>query len=385
MKKYLCQWWVLSAALISLAAPSVAGAWFGIGDDDVKTNAWSGQNSPQKLGTGFLTRFDVLPLAASLPEDKLPWPDTYWPRNRGSIAYRWNSQDPAFHWVNPKIPANPQIFRYRSPSRSEALYMSPAQLAQLSPTEKFDLLRGDYEYSLTRKVLKKAHPNAAYWEGICNGWAPASLNHAEPAPVIATNADGVRIPFGSADVKALLSYYYAVVKPGAAQMGKRCNTNLEAMPSAASRSECADVNAGAFHIVLTNMIALRKEGIVADIDRGKEIWNNPVFAYETKVDQTSGPTSLSAPGTVQRVLVSTAMWYADDDEAFGPSWEPMVGTPNFRKDASKYQYWLELNAYGEIIGGEWVSFDRPDFLWKKSKLAFTGDFSALNVIYRPAK
>lgn len=37
----------------------------------------------------------------------------------------------------------------------------------------------------------------------------AALEYAQPNPVVLTNADGIQIPFGASDVKALLTYYVA--------------------------------------------------------------------------------------------------------------------------------------------------------------------------------
>jgi hypothetical protein len=37
------------------------------------------------------------------------------------------------------------------------------------------------------------------------------------------------------------------------------------------------------------------------------------------------------------------------------------------------QYRLEIDRYGNIIGGEWESEDRPDFIWqRKRETSFTG-------------
>ena len=49
------------------------------------------------------------------------------------------------------------------------------------------------------------------WAGYCHGWAPAANRFEEPLPVTVRNADGVEIPFGSSDVKALLTYFEAEV------------------------------------------------------------------------------------------------------------------------------------------------------------------------------
>ena len=47
-----------------------------------------------------------------------------------------------------------------------------------------------------------------------------------------------------------------------------------------------------------------------------------------------------------------------------------------------YRYVLELDSEDNIIGGEWVSFDRPDFLWKQAKPEFQGFFAPLEKIYQ---
>lgn len=85
--------------------------------------------------------------------------------------------------------------------------MTSTDIARLSPAEKFDFLNGPYYYPLKAEVEKLAAYDAESWEGICHGRAPASMNHNEPRPKILRNPDGIKIYFGSADIKAILSYY----------------------------------------------------------------------------------------------------------------------------------------------------------------------------------
>ena len=42
------------------------------------------------------------------------------------------------------------------------------------------------------------------WEGLCHAWAPATLALENPAPVELTNPNGLKVPFGSSDIKALI-------------------------------------------------------------------------------------------------------------------------------------------------------------------------------------
>src|SRR5690606_30831614 len=137
------------------------------------------------------------------------------------------------------------------------------------------------------------------WHGICNGWSPASVNHNEPTPKTLVNPDGVRVPFGSSDITAMLSHYYAFRHQvrSTHQMGKRCNFWIE--------PNCHDhLNAGAFHIVLTNKVGLQGSSFIADVERSRAVWNHAVNEYKTTiVNSYASPAKDSAPGTVRRVRV----------------------------------------------------------------------------------
>ena len=108
---------------------------------------------------------------------------------------------------------------------------------------------------------------AEHLQGRLNGATAKCVSAA-----LALNPDGIRIPFGSSDIKALVSYYYANgFISNTHQMGRRCYED-------GNRSDCEeDLNAGAFHIVLVNKIALRNEGIIIDLKRGLEVWNHPII------------------------------------------------------------------------------------------------------------
>jgi hypothetical protein len=457
---------LMTGLALSLVAAAVSPAAWAIQD-----MAWDPVNAPNRLQPNFSPYFGFyvdssgnraeVPKTSHVPTAMMPYDDTYWPSNRGGIANRWNASpwtnpyliDMAIHHTRSMPSAAEQAkmdkaaleilseleqmspeqraelvadatagFHYHSPSLGEARRMSREQLAMLSPTEKYDLFRGKadssgkYEYSLTKEVLgaKTNSPSSVYWQGICHGWAPASVNHAEPLPVDVVNPDGIVIPFGSADVKALLDYMYTngnshgilgVLHLGGqsgsvTQMGRRCNTDLNVHPNAGGVA-CEGVNAGAFHIAMTNYIGIRHVPFVADVAHGREIWNNPVYAYNYEVVGNSAPTAGSAPGTLRRVLVKTTIRYPSDDERLPPLWNPTVGAAEilvpdnekpldpaqfngYRYEEGNYQYWLELGENDRILGGSWESFDRPDYVWMMSKRSFSGDFEDLARIYKPA-
>lgn len=320
---------------------------------------WSAVSDPLIMGSNFETRFFALPLGGQVTNKKRFWSGDYWPLNKGNINRRWNAS------------AN---FTTPSPTAAQARSMAQQDLAQLSPAEKFDLFNGRYDYPLKQAVIKIADPAAQNWEGICHGWAPASINHNEPTPKLLKNPDGILIPFGSSDIKGILSYYYAYPYqvPNTHQVGRRCNDSRLALEEDCER----DLNAAAFHIILANKIAMENEGFIADVNRFKEVWNHPIMSYQSSVlNDNRGARGTSAPGTVRTVKVNTRVVYGDEAPN---NWNPLLGTPLQKMDSAEFTYMLEIDVYGQIIGGEWSSIRRPDFLWTKEKsTSFTGNFKRL--------
>jgi len=327
---------------------------------------WDGQNDPDRFDPSYQTHFGTLPISGSLPPEEVPWSDTYWPNNESGIAHRWNSKEP-------------KDFTYIPPSRTEVARMTLEQMAELSPAEKYDLFLGDYSYKTVRAVRARTSPEAEDWNGICNGWAQAAIFHREPAPVTLTNPDGIAVPFGSSDVKGLLSYFYAKRKPSTViQLGRRAGSFSRIFNPGAYK----DVNAGAFHIVVTNQIGIKKIAFIGDLDSGTKVWNYPIYAYTSMVLAQGGPAETSAPGTVHRLMVETTVQVSSDEE--DPQWDPIMGTDKFTFIEDTYRYWLELDGLGNIIGGEWRNNNHPDYLWISKKMDFTGPYQKLGEIYVPA-
>jgi hypothetical protein len=186
---------------------------------------------------------------------------------------------------------------------------------------------------------------------------------------------------------------------------------------------CENTNAGSFHIVIANQLGKMKEGFMFDKTRDVEVWNQPAFKYASQIEKmpvSSLPTS--APGTTSVVKVKTKLYYADDSdygwtystpanlglfnwdgnatfqgmiESFkqeyakysrllmneGDEDEPLK-YPLGLHDAANYEYTLDINASGEIIGGDWISFNRPDYMWIMKKEGFVDDFKRLGEVYQ---
>ena len=201
------------------------------------------------------------------------------------------------------------------------------------------------------------------------------------------NPDGVMIPFGSSDVKALMSYDVSINKVDLdnAFVGRYC-----VMPWGVRLGlpACMDINPGAFHVILANQIGLKKEAFAVDMEIGKETWNQPVYGYEFEV---RGETTAS--GAARALLVHGKMMYAEDDPEKGDksivfNWNPTVGTSGYSAAVQEVDYVLELDSYDRIIGGSWVGNARgahPDLFWlPKKKIQWTPEFQFLNQVYKPA-
>jgi hypothetical protein len=323
---------------------------------------WSRISDPLIMSTTFNREFADLPRSGKVSDPDKYWSSDYWARYKGGINYRWNA-------------SRPTGFNLQSPTKEQALTMSQSQLRALSPSEKWDLFVGRYDYPTKNEVDDYASPDRPSWEGICDGWAGAAFNHDEPAPTMLLNPDGVQVPFGSADIKALLSWYYAKKHSGGYdQMGQRCNGTT------GGTDRCQhDMNAGAFHIVVSNKLGVDGKTFIADIDRGSQVWNHIAYDFKSTLRNSNlKPLSTSAPGTVRMVRMRTVVRYVFLARNY---WEPVLGTSRQKTSTRTYEYYLDLNADGEILGGEWITSQRPDFLWLERKVSrFTGHFSKLPLL-----
>ncbi len=329
------------------------------------SEAWEGFSSPDIMSSGFVHDFATLPLEASLLGGNKAWSSHYWPSKKAGINNRWFS---------PKD----ETFDYQSPDKATVAKMDLDAKKTLSPSEKYDLLMGRYDYPLKKEVYGVTSRLSKDWVGICHGWAPAAIHHNEPNPKYIQNADGVVIPFGSADIKALLSYYYAYHYESETvhQVGKRC---FFGSWIGGARGCGDDLNAGAFHIILANKLGIKHEGFVADVERFNEVWNQPIVGFRSQVlEKDLPPSKKAAKNAVSEVRIATEFFYTDESE---PNWETVMGTSEQVVSKLELLYRVELDAEGKIVGGAWESSVRPDFLWDKDKApAFDGYFEKLSIL-----
>ncbi|MBF0297848.1 MAG: hypothetical protein HQK51_03965 [Oligoflexia bacterium] len=371
-KKKMWVTWILSIIVINVLLISNI---FALSDSNYTTtmSAWDNRNNPDNISaylqsSKFEYNLSNLPTKGSL--DYRPWPDNYWPDYKRGLADRWLK-------INNRRPRSKL-----TPNKRLVLKMRPNQIAQLSPAEKYDIYTGNFNYPLTRKELNRTRGQSPKWQGICEGWAVASLYFKEPGPVVVESIDGITIPFGASDIKALLSHLQAKSNNSRTYMaGNRCNKNFSVLRTTVRDSACLDVNAGAFHVITANMLGIYRKGFILDRVTDLEVWNHPVFSFSSKILGFQSPTSDAADTTVKEAIVSTTITYTNE---VGPSFYPQNSENNAREDFhidKEYKYILELNSTDDIVGGKWISRDYPDFMWIQEAAKLTGTHAPLARLY----
>jgi hypothetical protein len=349
-------------------------------DSSSTERTWNSANRPVALGgrSDLERRLSKLPDEGKVKSNRRPWHSTFWPSRLGGISTRWNSPNIIGFWSQP--PRLEQLNR-----------MSLQEKAMLSPSEKYDVFMGNYTYPLTQYEKSRTHPLDQDWEGLGHGVAAASLVFPEPKAVVVQNPFGIEVPFGSADIKGLLALYMGyVAKNDLYFVGQRCNrplavnsnsndvlVNLGQGQGRESLFACEDINAGSFHILLTNWLGKQRESIIADVAQGVQVWNQPILEYSSRVVGTQAPSKLAAQETVRETIMETTVFYAANSK---PAWRDKEGLVEESIEKQTYRYTLELNRDGDILGGEWLVKNYPDFIWKQNKPSFDFYFHRLGYL-----
>ncbi len=306
------------------------------------------------------------------------WSDDYWAIYAGVTAKRYS--DPSF-------PSSEDWKVLTDYVRTK----QPVSADDLSPAEKYDLLVGDANKTMTKfnldegKSYYTSSGKVETWMGICHGWAPASYMVQRPTKVTEVlAADGkTKIKFYPSDIKALASLLWAQTSPTTKFIGGRCNVKDPAKDANGriKDTSCRDTNAGTWHLAVVNQIGKARRSMVVDATYDYEVWNQPVYSYSYSY---FNPQTNKAYQTLSYAKVAVASYTADKFKAYrAPGTTHVVGvamdvrwtvethpshstTDSATRDAlsgARYLYTLELDSTGKIIGGEWHQNAHPDFLW----------------------
>ncbi|WP_437653430.1 hypothetical protein [Sorangium sp. So ce1182] len=321
---------------------------------------------------------------ASLAET--PWSDDYWPIYAGGLGKRY---------ADPEFPSGgwKESFDYIEGHPASAIVASGDQGAidRLSPSEKYELLIGDTSGALTAAMWNEGRRyyerdgRVETWMGICHGWAPAAFMLRRPRrTVVVKAADGrTELRFFPSDIKALASLLWAKAAAPTRFIGSRSDERDPQFDEVGRvlSPEAFDTNPGTWHLSVVNQIAVAQRSFILDVTYDYEVWNQPVYSYEYTYfnPQTLEPAADVNSATVPReqftndkfrryrdvpfasvlgvsmtvqYVVETSPTHASTDD---PSQDQIHSTD--------YRYDLELDADGNVIGGEWYQSTHPDFLW----------------------
>ncbi|MBF0408792.1 MAG: hypothetical protein HQM10_15705 [Candidatus Riflebacteria bacterium] len=235
-----------------------------------------------------------------------PWSGDWWPRKKGFMIKGW--------------PGHP-----------------------VAPFEKYDqyvtIRAGVNPGTLAwESDVRNCHynPKAEDWEGHCNGWAASSIMEPEPKERKIRS----EIVFDTSDQKAILAELYMntyCTFYGSRNWG-RPNDNPE------------DIFPDQFHKLLLEQIGEKKGAIIADVSYDRQVWNFPLFKFES----SWRPAFFDS----KKLKVTTTCYYADDGvrpDFIGCKWFTIT-----------YTYNLFIDNEDNVVGGEWTGESRrnhPDFIW----------------------
>lgn len=311
--------------------------------------------------------------------EKQPWSDSYWPFFTGTLAYRYAdfAYDISELWsVNARYLLNT---------------IGEPDVETLSPAEKYDLLVGDPNFTLTRTMINTGAPYSdstgfvEQWMGLCHGWAPASFMYQRPTQAVTVlAADGqTEIAFYPADIKALATLLWANGTYDLRFIGWRCENSYDG-PGRPGSTACLDTNPGTWHLAAVNQIGVSKRSFVLDAVFDREVWNQPMIGYSYKF---FNPKTEKPADSIQSARVATwnfpedrfryyrsprAQWIVGVEMEVlytletDPIPNPTDSEENDEVSEVTYRYDLELDSSGRIIGGEWHTMSHPDFLWVPS-------------------
>lgn len=354
------------------------------GTDGGKADAWNYTNDPDRFRVEFVYRLADLPRSGEA--EQLPWPDDYWSYYNDSINYRWRGEsnlspaelyDRAFNnWTPPENYMSLRPRADRAQTWDAAYYTSLGPLAAEVHTRRGNaaMVNGvdDDNDGQVDECSDEECDGIEFWWGVCHAWAPAAILEPEPIRTIEHNGQ----TFYPSDIKSLMMIAYD--SSSAVMLGGRCNEK-DVHRDANGRStddECQDVNAGAFHVVITNMLGRLRRALAEDRTYDYQVWNQPMRGYEITTLNTgltaaqamaalgqNGSTYTYNADAVSFAEVRMNVRYITESS---PSEAPRIPQIDRYTRTDRYHYVLELDANDNVIGGEWgpsSQSNHPDFLW----------------------
>jgi len=252
-------------------------------------------------GSELERRFDELPKTGMVEKHRMPWAGHIYPDRAGGCIRVLAKYDRAFH---------------DGRGLAGAFERHDIQIHEVPATRRGGLLG-------RRTITRRETPQ---WAGHCNGWTAAAIRHAEPRNNVTRNG----VTFSPADIKGLLAELYVFC-------------DIEVLGGGYEGA----VNPGSLHVALANWIGKGKHPIGMDNTLGREIWNYPIYAYNS---------SSAKRGERQREVKVNV--------GFVPSTDGEYSRAPKQVKFMYFHYLLDLDPEGKIAGGTYYGdSNRIDLLW----------------------
>ena len=362
------------------------------GKDGNKADEWNATNNPTQFEINFEYKYDELKQYAEGRAEQTPWPSDYWSYYEDSSNVRYNGVDTlspvekydvAFNNWTPNMELKPMDVHNDCTDglitdKHDDYYdhLGPAARWQHKNKGNYKARNNkDDDNDGKTDECDEDYDGIETWWGLCHAWVPAAILEPEGKHSVTVNG----VEFSVSDIKALMITMYD--RSSAHMLGARCNAKeIERDDQGrAINQECRDTNAGSFHVVITNMLGKMKRSFAEDRTAGYQVWNQPIIGYqvtkEEVLDEEAAMKKLghegkkfhdtfNSPDAVSWRYVKMSVDYLSESSADEDG--PLV--PNIAKytRTDYYEYVLEIDAEGNIVGGEWMNYTHkthPDFLW----------------------
>lgn len=374
------------------------------GKEIAKSDQWNYANDPARFRVQYVYDYAALKEYPTGEAEQLPWPSDYWSYYEDSTNVRYHGAnelspvekyDQAFNGWTPDPSLKPLDRSADCVTKGEGtnsyqgfdIEKSRAYYQKLGPAAKWQSenkgngrMRDGRDNDNDGKVDECSGDDfdgIETWWGLCHAWAPAAILEPEPLKPVTYNG----VTFTVSDIKALLITMYD--RSSAAMLGDRCNVK-EVKRDEVGRiveAECRDTNPGAWHVVAVNMLGMQKRAFAMDRTYDYQVWNQPVLGYEIhserEVPEAEAMELLGRAGQKYREVFDspeaekwvyvdmTSYYITESANHVEDALTTNRGRYNGYVRPDRYKYILELDANGDIVGGEWLpNVSRlPDFLW----------------------
>ncbi len=360
-----------------------------------------------------------------------PWSGDYHALQHGGISFRHNDESVMRLMLetNKTAPLEPWfVLNTQFQEKTTMDYLSSGNINSLSPAEKYDLLIGDTDLNLTKAFwnygkgnyyIYKKEKTKWKWMGFCDGWSHSSIYSPRPNKSVTVLAkdNETKITFYPSDIKGLLAILWSHGESSHTftRVGRKCELYKNQIPEKNLETQkekkyknCYDVNPGSFHLAVLNQVGLLGKSFVYERNFDYEVWNHPIKSFKynyvsqkkknflSKIFRKNSTTntledalipieesdpnkrelrSVDAKWIVQVNLevIATIETYANSRKTDSQKFDKYV------KD--KFQYDLELDKDFNIIGGEWISKNHPDYIggaYKSVPTIKSPEYKALN-------